>query len=82
MCAICKAFKSGALSPEEARESLEEQSEFLTEEHIEDIEHMILVSEDSDNFLHEFRRYAYDEDEDLEERDEEDYDEYPDEDEE
>ena len=37
MCIICRKFKKGTWEVSEAREQLEEQMEYLTEEHIEEI---------------------------------------------
>ena len=68
MCSICRKFKKGSLTAEEARAELEEQAEFLTEEHIEDIEEMLSEAEDVYDYINE-RQTNYD----LEEFDE-DYD--------
>ena len=72
MCTICKKFKKGTLSVSEAREDLEEQIEYLSEEHIEEIEEMILQEEDMLDYMkhrhaedaeYDESSYEYDEDE-------------------
>lgn len=64
MCSICKKFKKGSLSIEEAREELDEQIEYLSEEHIEDIEEMLFEAEDTYKFITEQKLSNLDEDED------------------
>lgn len=51
MCTICRKFKKGSLTVEEAREELEEQAEYLTEEHIEDIEELLSSEEDAYDYI-------------------------------
>lgn len=51
MCTICRKFKKGSLTVSEAREELEEQIEYLSEEHIEEIEEMILQEEDMLDYM-------------------------------
>ncbi len=53
MCTICKKFKKGSLSVEEAREELEEQMEYLSEDHIEEIEEMLTASDDTYDYMME-----------------------------
>jgi thioredoxin-related protein len=69
MCSICKKFKKGTIDADEAREELEEQIEYLSEEHIEEIEHMLFEAEDTYIYMME-RKLAR---EDIGESD----DEYP-----
>lgn len=66
MCQICKKFKRGSIGIEEAREELEEQAEFLTEDHIEDIEEMLSSAEDTYDYITERKKPVKDY-EDLEE---------------
>jgi CTP:phosphocholine cytidylyltransferase-like protein len=72
MCTICRKFKKGSLSVQEAREELEEQIEYLSEEHIEEVEEMILQEEDMLDYMknrhvedaeYDENSYEYDEDE-------------------
>lgn len=56
MCVICKKFKKGSISIEDAREDLEEQMEYLSEEHIEEIEEMLFEAEDTYVYMMERRR--------------------------
>lgn len=56
MCVICKKFKKGSISIEDAREELEEQMEYLSEEHIEEIEEMLFEAEDTYLYMMERRR--------------------------
>ena len=56
MCVICKKFKKGSISVEDAREELEEQKEYLSEEHIEEIEEMLFEAEDTYVYMMERRR--------------------------
>ena len=51
MCTICRKFKKGSISVEEAREQLEEQLEFLNEDHVEDIELMLFEAEDTYEYI-------------------------------
>lgn len=51
MCVICRKFKKGTLSIEEARDELEEQMEYLSEEHIEEIEHILFEAEDTYQYM-------------------------------
>lgn len=53
MCQICRKFKKGSLTLEEAREELEEQSEYLSEEHVEEIEEMLFAAEDTYDYIQE-----------------------------
>ncbi len=64
MCNICKKFKRGSLTTEEAREELDEQAEFLTEDHIEDIEEMLSEAEDTYDYITERKKSASEYDED------------------
>ena len=72
MCTICRKFKKGSLTVSEAREELEEQIEYLSEEHIEEVEEMILQEEDMLDYMknrhmedaeYDENSYEYDEDE-------------------
>lgn len=68
MCAICKKFKKGTIDVDEAREELEEQLEYLSEDHIEEIEHMLFQAEDTYDYMLERKRAKNaidDEDEDY-----------------
>lgn len=56
MCNICKKFKRGSISVDEAYEELDEQFEFLTEEHIEEIEELLSESEDSYDYITERKK--------------------------
>ena len=56
MCLICKKFKKGSISVEDAREDLEEQMEYLSEEHIEEIEQMLFEAEDTYVYMMQRRR--------------------------
>lgn len=56
MCVICKKFKRGVISVEEAREELEEQMEYLSEDHIEEMEHMLFEAEDTYDYMMENHR--------------------------
>lgn len=74
MCVICKKFKKGTVDIDEAREMLEEASEYLTEEHIEEIEEMLYVAEDTMEYMNQRRLeqleedgISYDEEESYEE---------------
>lgn len=59
MCQICRKFKKGSLTVEGARRELEEQSEYLSEDHIEDIEEMLSENEeDVYDYINE-RQAAY-----------------------
>jgi anaerobic ribonucleoside-triphosphate reductase len=71
MCSICRKFKKGSLTIDEAREELEEQADYLSEEHIEEIEEMLFIAEDTYDYIQE-RKKQLGEDEDL---DYEDYEE-------
>ena len=71
MCVICKKFKKGTVDIDEAREMLEEASEYLTEEHIEE---MLYVAEDTMEYMNQRRLeqleedgISYDEEESYEE---------------
>ena len=56
MCSICKKFKKGSITTDEVRDELEEQLEYLSEEHIEEIEEMIFQAEDTYEYMMERRR--------------------------
>jgi len=56
MCTICRKFKKGTLDVQEAREELEEQLEYLSEDHIEEIEEMLFRAEDTYEYMMERRR--------------------------
>jgi len=53
MCQICRKLKKGSITVIEAREELEELSEFLNEDHIEEIEEMLFESEDTYDYIKE-----------------------------
>jgi hypothetical protein len=53
MCQICRKLNKGSISVEEAREELEEQAEFLSEEHLEEIEELLCEAEDSYDYIQE-----------------------------
>lgn len=53
MCTICKKFKKGTIDADEARDLLEESLEFLSEEHIEEVEQMIFEAEDTYDYMME-----------------------------
>jgi hypothetical protein len=53
MCQICRKLNKGSISVEEAREELDEQAEFLSEEHIEEIEELLCEAEDSYDYIQE-----------------------------
>jgi hypothetical protein len=55
MCTICRKFKKGKIDVNEARDELEEQMEYLSEEHVEEIEEMLFREEDTLNYMHERR---------------------------
>lgn len=76
MCQICKKFKRGSISLSEAREELEEQAEFLTEDHIEDIEEMLSEAEDTYDYITERKKPVKDY-EDIEESYDNEEDELP-----
>jgi hypothetical protein len=69
MCTICRKFKKGTITAEEAREELEEQSDYLNEDHIEEIEDLINTEEDAYDYLFSRKGASYKEvqDEDYEE---------------
>jgi CTP:phosphocholine cytidylyltransferase-like protein len=66
MCSICRKFKKGSLTVEEAREELEEQAEYLTEEHIEEIEELLFEAEDTYDYITERKKASLEYDEDDE----------------
>jgi thioredoxin-related protein len=73
MCSICKKFKKGSITTDEARDELDEQLEFLSEEHVEEIEQMLFEAEDTYEYMMERRREQLGlEDEDREYAPEED----------
>ena len=53
MCTICKKFKKGTIDADEARELLEEMMEYLSEEHIEEVEEIIFEAEDTYDYMME-----------------------------
>lgn len=53
MCTICKRFKKGSIEIDEAKELLEESMEFLSEEHIEEVEEMLFEAEDTYDYMME-----------------------------
>lgn len=69
MCNICKKFKRGSITLEEAFDELDEQADYLTEDHIEDIEEMLSDGEDTYDYINERNNKSsiIDEDEDYEE---------------
>jgi len=72
MCTICRKFKKGSLSVAEAREELEEQIEYLSEEHIEEVEELLFQEEDMLEYMQQRRMQETDEDDGY---DDEGYDE-------
>lgn len=77
MCQICKKFKRGSITIEEAREELDEQAEFLTEDHIEDIEELLSEAEDTYDYITERKKKVLDldiDDQDYEDNDLPDFD--------
>ena len=52
MCTICRRFKKGTITAEEAREELEEQYDYLNEDHVEEIEELISTEEDAYDYLY------------------------------
>lgn len=58
MCQICKKFKKGSITINEAREELEEHAQFLNEDHIEEIEEMLFEAEDTYDYIKE-RKNAF-----------------------
>ena len=55
MCQICRKLNKGSITVDEAREELEEQAEFLTEEHIEEIEELLFEAEDTYDYINEHK---------------------------
>lgn len=55
MCQICRKLIKGSITVDEAREELEEQAEFLSEEHIEEIEELLCETEDSYDYINEHK---------------------------
>jgi hypothetical protein len=68
MCSICKKFKRGTISVDEAYEELDEQAEFLTEEHIEEIEELLSEKEDAYDYITERKKISNEYDIDDEDR--------------
>jgi len=66
MCTICRKFKKGSLSVAEAREELEDQIEYLSEEHIEEVEELLFQEEDMVEYMQQRRMQEIDEDEGYE----------------
>lgn len=58
MCSICRKFKKGSITVSEAREELDEQAEYLSEDHMEEIEEMLCEAEDTYDYIQE-RKNAY-----------------------
>lgn len=79
MCNICKKFKRGSITREEALDELDEQADYLTEDHIEDIEEMLSDGEDAYDYISERKNNSsiIDEDEYYED-DEDDLPDYDD----
>ena len=78
MCSICKKFKKGSISVDEAYEELDEQFEFLTEDHIEEIEELLSEGEDTYDYITERKKKVLDldiDDQDYEDADLPDFDE-------
>lgn len=69
MCQICKKFKKGSLTVNEAREELEEHSQFLNEDHIEEIEEMLFEAEDTYDYIKERKNAFLNEELDYDEGD-------------
>lgn len=69
MCQICKKFKKGSLTVNEAREELEEHSQFLNEDHIEEIEEMLFEAEDTYDYIKERKNAFLNEELDYDEDD-------------
>ena len=59
MCTICRKFKKGSLTVEEAREELEDQMEYLSEDHIEEIEELLFEEEDMQEYMQQRRMQDY-----------------------
>jgi hypothetical protein len=59
MCTICRRFKKGTITAEEAREELEEQSDYLNEDHIEEVEDLINTEEDAYDYLFNRKDASY-----------------------
>lgn len=70
MCTICKKFKRGSISLTEAREELDEQAEYLSEDHIEDIEEMLSEAEDAYDYISERKSGLVSDEEEYYEEDE------------
>lgn len=51
MCTICKKFKKGTVDVDEAKGLLDEMMDYLSEEHIEEIEQMIFEAEDTYDYM-------------------------------
>jgi hypothetical protein len=60
MCTICKKIRKGSISIEEAREELDEQSEYLNEEHIEEVEELLYAEEDAYDYIRQRTRLSDD----------------------
>jgi hypothetical protein len=59
MCTICRKFRKGSITAEEARYELEEQIEYLTEDHVEEIEEMLLEEQDTLDYINYNRFHHY-----------------------
>lgn len=73
MCTICKKFKKGTIDVEEAKDMLDEMVEYLSEEHIEEVEQMIFEAEDTFNYMNDRRLDKLELDGLKDEYDDEDY---------
>jgi hypothetical protein len=62
MCQICRKFKKGSLTVDDAREELEEQAEYLSEDHVEEIEEMLFQAEDTYDYIQERKKQIADDD--------------------
>ena len=69
MCQICRKFKKGSITAKEAQEELEEHSQFLNEEHIEEIEEMLFEAEDTYDYIKERKNAFLSEELDYDEND-------------
>lgn len=56
MCTICKKLKKGSIDVAEAKDMLEEMTEYLSEEHIEEVEQIIFETEDTYDYMMDRRR--------------------------
>ena len=70
MCSICRKFKKGSITVSEAREELDEQAEYLSEDHVEEIEEMLCEAEDTYDYIQEHKNKYLDEEMDYADDDE------------